>query len=445
MIACIVTDYELCEHCADMEGALSWIRVTLGIGIVLALTEACNREEMEDSGAPGEETASSTSMTVLTVTTMATPDSTTSSPVTTTEQADSVESVGGSGGEACMSNTDCTDDMSPVCDDGMCVQCKERQDYACQGATPICDEADNVCVGCTEHAQCGPSACNLFTGACVEGPVVDVGTQTEDYQSLTGALAVLEDGGTIIVKSRMAPYDETITVDDGRVVAFLAEGSPQPVWQRTAEEAPQLHVLDGSTVLMDGIALRNNISLGQPALQAEGSMVWLDRSTIAQNDGMGLKAESGADVRLRNCFVGGAVDLPALSIAGSSLSVHYSTVGGGTGDATAIECDGGSLVAVDDSIIISRGAGSEVECTMLTAANTAANTVLRGSGNEAVGMTMTTWFHGYNGGDFHLTAQGKRVFVDKAEWNGGDPRVDFDGDIRATVEGTAEHAGADLP
>lgn len=332
-----------------------------------------------------------------------------------------------------------------VCDDsGACVVCNENDATACSDGTPACDPMTNLCVPCTEHTQCGMSACNLFDGTCVAGPVVTVGVGQPDLASAVTGLG--GGGGTIIVVQDT--YDETVIVNGGATIAFLAELGQTPVWQRTLNAgAPQLRVTGGSTVLIDGIDLRSNDSAVDPALRVDGagSRLWVDRSAIVQNVGQAVSAESSATVVLRNCFVGGAVDLAAINVAASNLDLQYSTVGAGTADALAIGCAGASTVTVSDSIVISRGDGPEVVCAPLVATRSASNTAFpNGMDNQEVGGTMTGWFAGYNTGDFHLTMEGQGVFEGIARWNDDDASVDIDGQDRSGVEGTPEHAGADF-
>ena len=56
------------------------------------------------------------------------------------------------------------DAAAPVCNDGGCVQCTAANAAACDGQTPVCDDAANACRGCEEHAECPDSACHLDGG-----------------------------------------------------------------------------------------------------------------------------------------------------------------------------------------------------------------------------------------------------------------------------------------
>jgi hypothetical protein len=316
--------------------------------------------------------------------------------------------------------------------------------------TPVCDEVIHECVICTEHDQCSPEACNLFTGACVAGPVVTVGP-TQTHATLAAAVgAVVASGGTIIVYQNT--YNEVpVTINGSVVIAFLANGSDRPIWQRTmGSDLPQLRVSGGSTVLMDGIDLRANNAITQPALRVDdSSFLWVDRGIIAQNAEVAVEAESAAYLVLRNCFVSGPNNIHALSIMSSEATIRYSTIGAGYATATAVTCGAGSTVTVSDSIILSHGAGAEVVCAGLTANNTAAIMMLPGMDNIQVDPDLIdSWFLDYDNGDFHLTKPGQMMFEEVAQWNAVapiyEPLVDIDGEPRAGVD-MPEHAGADLP
>ena len=340
----------------------------------------------------------------------------------------------------------CDDDPGrPVCaPSGACVQCTSAKE--CMGGNPYCDPVLNECVPCSEHAHCGDAACNLFTGECVAGPVAHVG-MGQTHSTLGAALGAISagGGGTIIVHA--GTYDEALVVGGGAVVAFLANEGDVVQWRHTdmVETAPQLRLSGDATVLMDEIDMRLNPSPFDPALRVDGSSLWVDRGIIAQNSGVAVLAQGSADVRLRNCFVAGAVDGAALDATGSSMTIQFTTVGGGLGNSNAIRCDGTSPISVSDSIVLTRGGLPEVDCAMLTANHTVANEMLAGTDNFGIGPTVPDWFTNYNTGDFHLTADGQTAFEDYAEWNEGDPSVDIDGDDRPTADPTSTHAGADLP
>src|SRR5690606_19339842 len=203
---------------------------------------------------------------------------------------------------------------------------------ACQNPTPVCDDAQNTCTACTAHEQCGDAACNLYTGECLPGDaVVHVGPG-RDFENLAAAVASFTEPdaqGTLIVHQG-SDYNEAITVGDTRVLAFLAadDVTAPPGWVLTGGGGPQLTVPAGSTVLLDGLRLSGNSD--NVALLLDGGQAWVDRSRIIQNAGGGIVANNGAELTVRNCFVGSSTpDVDAIALNNSSLDVLYTTVGGG--------------------------------------------------------------------------------------------------------------------
>jgi hypothetical protein len=216
--------------------------------------------------------------------------------------------------------TTCAVAPETVCDpDGACVVCSSEDFSACMGETPYCDTSTGTCVPCTEHAQCGTSACNLFTGACVAGLVVNVAAG----QSLSDALVMVTPGGggTIIVSQ--GTYDVPLVVTGSVTVAFLANGDDRPVWQRTSGSGSQLRTTGGATVLVDGFDFRLNPTSSDPVIRVDetDSRLWVDRSIIAQNAGAGLRADFDGLAMLRNCFVLGANNRAAVeALMGGDVS-----------------------------------------------------------------------------------------------------------------------------
>jgi hypothetical protein len=340
------------------------------------------------------------------------------------------------------------DPLYPVCEGMACVQCTEAAPEACTGTTPVCDDASNTCVPCTAHDECGAAACNLFTGACLPAnAVVHVGAG-QMYTTLTAAVSSFaEEGaeGTIIVHAAMPDYNEVVTVDGGRVLALLAADDvvAPPRWAVVAGGSPQLTVTD-ATVLLDGLQLSGNAN--DVGLVVDGGRAWVDRSRIVDNNGGGIVAENGAELTLRNCFVGGSVNnVPALAINGATAAIVYVTSGAGFGTATALSCDPAATVIARNSLFVAEdAAGEEVQCPNATIVHSAAELDLGGT-NTALGPMNTNWFAGYGTGDFSLSAMHPGGIATAAQWNDGDPTTDIDGDLRPTVDGTADYAGADVP
>jgi len=335
--------------------------------------------------------------------------------------------------------------MAPLCVSETCVVCTEAEPGVCEGTTPVCDDASNTCVACIEHDECGEAACNLFSGACLPAEaVVRVGTG-QKYATLGDALATVAEGAqaTVIVHGNDA-FDEAGTVDGGRVVAFLANDGDLPRWILSGGGAPQLTVLDG-TVLMEGIQMSGNAD--DRGLVVDGGQAWVDGSRIVQNTGGGVLAQNGAELVLRNCFVGGSVNnVPAVNVNGADLRMLYSTVGAGFGTSTALTCEGAFVADIRNSIFVAETDTDEVVCSgeMATIEYSAAEFDLGGT-NTPLAPLDTAWFAGYGAGTFSLTKAGADIFRDIAQWQEGDPLTDIDGDLRPTTDATPDYAGADVP
>jgi hypothetical protein len=393
-----------------------------------------------------------------------------------TESSDSGEST--TGPMPCQGNDDCTEDGAPFCEPtsgecvacdgttdpdgacaaldpaaplcvgGACVQCTATNPAACTGETPICDDASNTCVPCTAHDQCGEAACNLFTGACLPADaVVHVGGATPDFPSLTMAVASFDPmtEGTIVVHA--GDYNESVPVDGGRVLAFLAAeigaGVEPPRWIRSSGNTPQITVTD-ATVLMDGMQVSGNVSTMVPGLRIDAGRAWLDRSRVIANLGGGVLAENSAEIRLRNCFVGGDVsDRQAFEVNGATASVLYTTLGAGFGSATALVCDGTATVDIRNALLVARTDADELQCSRATIEFSAAEASLGGT-NTTLGTMQTSWFADYGGGDFHL-ATAPATIGNAAEWTMGDPLTDIDAEPRPALDGAPDAAGADVP
>lgn len=341
---------------------------------------------------------------------------------------------------------------TPVCVDGTCVQCTAVYTLACTGSTPICDDATSTCVPCTAHEQCGEAACNLFTGACLPGDaVVHVGGAAPDFLGIDAAVASFGPGeeGTIVVHARGTYNNQPVTVSDGQVLAFLAAeigaGVVQPLWFQSGGGAlPQLRVED-ATVILDGLQVSGNASSMVPGLQVVGGRLWVDRSSIVNNLGGGISAQEGAEISLRNSFVGGDQnDRAALEIDGAMAAVLYSTLGTGFGTAPALTCSGAATVHVRNSLMVSRDTGDEVICPVAAIENSAAEMSLGGT-NTVLPTMDVAWFESYAAGDFHLAARHPAVIDTTARWSVGDPPADFDGDPRPIIDGDPDYAGADVP
>ena len=399
----------------------------------------------------------------------------------TTDSGETVTSTGETSGLECTGDEECTDESRPfcgaggecvtceglpdgdgacaardgahpLCEGGECVACTAERPEACEGTTPVCEEATNECVGCSAHEQCGEAACNFYTGGCLPGDaVVHVGP-LEEYTELVAAVGAFpEEGAEVTIIVHQANYDEEVVVDGGRVVAFLANGGAVPRWLQGSGGSPQLTVTGGATVVMEGLQLSGNAD--DVGLRVDGGRAWVDRGRIVQNAGGGVvvenvAGENVADVTLRNCFVGdGTNGEHGLLVNGASANVLFTTLGVGVdnfADVFPVRCTGAVDVTIRNSLLVSFDNDSEISCSTAMVSNTASEALIPGVGNRMLGPIAADWFVGIDTGDFHL--DNPPAMLDTAAvWNTGDPVTDIDGNPRPVVDGTADYAGADVP
>jgi hypothetical protein len=292
------------------------------------------------------------------------------------------------------------------------------------------------CAPCSYHEHCPESACNPFTGACLNATPETVGPVPADYQNLTAALASVAAGAEAVFRVSPDggnPYAGENVVAGNRVIALLGENG-RPVLNDL--DLPTLTVAAGSALLLANLDLRLNGSA--VGLQTAG-LVALDAVEIASNNGGGILASSGAELLVRNSIVAANGDNQtedAITLAGAAATVLYSSIAGLTVDpSAAINCSSTYTLTVRNSILLKRyGAGEAlVGCGNATVTN---------SYNDSIdGATGLSWFSGW-ASDLRLTANGVTAFTDVALWQSGDPAADIDGAPRPSVGGTPDVAGA---
>ncbi len=238
----------------------------------------------------------------------------------------------------CSSNSDCSGDKA-VCDvggSGMCVQCTPAEREACGPATPAC--RDNTCHACIAHAECDSRAC-LPDGSCGDDAnVAYVDPAGTDNASCTKAAPC-----TLVSKALATnrPYvkltgttDDAVTVDNGRVVTFLAD--PGAKLTRTTGTGAIVTVRDDGTSLTifdlsisDAPNSPSGIGIVIPTA-AGAPTVTLTRATVTNNPGGGISASGG------------------------SLSVSQSTLSGNAGGGIAVT-GAGATFAITNNYIFRNG------------------------------------------------------------------------------------------
>ena len=445
------------------------MRTTMLVGVVLAAPPLACSSEVERADATDTSADGSSSSDAMTSATDATSEPT-GGPTTAGSMSASgseTESSSGTTGGGCTLSLECLDPASPICvdeacapcssddecleknpgapacgDDGRCVVCTPSNASACTDTTPICN-AVNECEGCDFHEQCVGTACDIATGACfAEDCVVEVdGDGGADYQNIQAALV---DGCVVIVHelNAGASYQQAVSVD-GIKVAVLAADGEEPLLLGTGGN-PSLTVSNDGVAYVQGLGINGNQMVGV-GVSVDGATVYLDRTSVVGNTGGGLMLTNDGQAHLRNCFVGGDVNQPALEVQDGNAFVLYSTLAGSFGNSPALTCAVGGDTEVRNSILVSQDDGAEYSCAAGEVTYSATEAAVAGVGNVAVDdVDDAGWFAGYDSGDFGLTPAGAAVFGDVAQWVVGDPLVDIDGDARPTEPGP-DVAGGDIP
>jgi len=345
----------------------------------------------------------------------------------------------------CISDAQCEakDPAAPACDEGQCVTCTADEPSACGGTTPVCDDENNACVGCSFHEQCPESACRIATGACFDGMAVhDVGAGME-YESIGDAVTDLGEGGEVVLRIFAGTdYNEAVTIGGaGTAYALLADDDDLvPQWVNTMNGASSLRVENGAEVYVQSLRFTLNGAGAFAGITATASSLYLDRTEVVGNTGGGITLTGGADGHLRNCFVGGDVnDVAALLVTSAEVDILYGTLGGGFGSAAALRCNAGATVHVRNALLVARTGDPELDCTT--------DSFEQSLTEAELGEMNINWFvaGGYATGNFHLSDMAPADVLTTAQWQQGDPPTDIDGEPRPTEPDSPDVAGADVP
>jgi len=380
------------------------------------------------------------------------------------------------------------DAAAPVCSEGTCVECSVDDKTLCQGNKPVCG-ADNVCTACTEHSECGDTACNLMTGACF-GPeyVIYVdrlaaceagdGTMAAPFCKISQAFEkMLGDdvalGWTIKIKSGNY-VEDPLVVPEGALVAMSSWDGMQPKIRATPGSGPTLSVANATNLYIDNLAFNlndesngvvcasakvwiDNSRMASNANQGYESTdcdTWIRKSVIFKNGGGGIASYGAGGTWITNSFVtgNGTQNLDEYggirSAQGNEMHVNFSTVVNNltaTGP-SSLQCtaDAGPS-EIRNSVLIAFGGISSVDCAGGTFSNSALDEgAIEGDTNlVATAMDIMNFFNMPANGVY--TAKPDTALKDLALWVTGDPATDFDGTARVTTDQSPEFAGADKP
>ena len=348
------------------------------------------------------------------------------------------------------------DPMTPVCEGTTCVQCTADNDAACVETTPICDVDTNMCVGCSEHAQCPESACNLAAGNCIDpsmvryvnGGTVDCddggdGSQATPYCTLSQALVDSPDESVIFVTGLDggASYQAAHVVANTTAIFGVPNGQQELPTLQGFNMAPALTVSPSGDLFMRNMVISGTLNT-QPGILVNSGGAWVEQSRIVNNTGGGIVVDGGGTLVIENSFVGGGnvTGVRAVDVVNGTVDVTYSTLGAGFGSGAAgLLCADGTGSSIRNSIVLTYGGDPELVCD---------NAAMSGNITEMdvpAFDDQSGWFLDFSNGDFHLVPGMYPAAIDTAaQWQTGDPTTDIDGDARPTRDGTPDSAGADL-
>ena len=205
--------------------------------------------------------------------------------------------------QSCSDTAECDGfDGRPFCDQGECVGCRDGDDCSAEAA-PICDQDARSCRGCVAGVECASGVCDWMGGGCVaEANVLyvatdgsgDLCTREEPCDSIAQALALAAGSMNWIL---MAPgaYVETVSVtgETVRIVGDDADLRPD------GTEVAAITVSAGANLSISGLRIHDADGNGDGpgdglyCTNSGGSpTVILDRVTIEGNDDQGIDANS---------------------------------------------------------------------------------------------------------------------------------------------------------
>lgn len=387
--------------------------------------------------------------------------------------------------DRCISNASC---MAPtgVCDlqgSRMCVQCiAPDQTSACSGTTPACG-GDHACHPCSKHDDCPLSNACLPDGSCAATTVVAYVDPVRGGGSMCTSTMPCKKVSDGLATTR--PYvkltgsiDETVVVNGGRVVTFLAD--PGATLTRTAGNGAVLTVQDDATSLsiydltihngqnspsaigclippgsgspslsLTRVAVTNNVGIG---VSASGGMLAISRSTITGNTAGGIVI-SGSQFDITNSFIVtngglmsgvGGIDISQVLAAGTHR-LDFNTItnnGASTTVAvnTGVNCSTiGTPLVFNSNIIYGNsvtGGGEQIGGSAMCSATY--SDVGPGAAASGTNINADPMFVDPARGNFHLmaTSPAKDAADPNATLN-----VDVDGDARP--QGARRDIGAD--
>ncbi len=282
------------------------------------------------------------------------------------------------------------DPSAPYCDADACHVCSPRANAGCgfDSTTPICDEADYTCRGCTEHAECISQTC-LPDGSCADADTVAYVSPTGsgDCTSPAGACnitkAVAELGGarTII---RLLPGTHVPSTAEPLVITHGTTmlGGPEPteIFRDTGVPGPVITIIGPAAVVMDQVSVRGGVGAGQ------GDGITCSAATLAYSGGS-ISGTAGNGIEAANCALtvrdAELVDNPGAGIAASGSAPMFAERTTIDRNTTGVSFGGPTTL---QDCRIADNAGTGISSVFAGVPLTVTRAVIRDNGGRAIAM-----------------------------------------------------------
>lgn len=370
-----------------------------------------------------------------------------------------------------------------VCDgaSGLCVQCTKDDTSACPPETPGCS-ADGVCAPCTEHRECPTTACDIEEGLCFpEDSVIYVknslgcvpgnGAMDKPFCTFAAALPTLVPGKKTTIKvipGGVASMKPLALAMPGYILAVISSDKQIPTLDGKGNFDSTIEVSMGSRVYVS--KLRFQYSSSPSVLQCTSGTLYLDDVKIEGDGVNAAKAIDAVDCKtvvqrsriFKNIagiqLTGGSISLENTHLSqngaatsafgafnllgGATVRLNYSSIGlhPQTKSTSVFKCAAGTgPIVIRNSAVLGLSPMQSAEC--VASIEQEMGVVQQAATAEEQTTVFDMWFDGLVDGAMVAGAGGP--LADKAMWELGDPRYDYDNTPRPLM--SPSYAGADQP
>lgn len=322
----------------------------------------------------------------------------------------------------------------------------------CAGTAPRCIDGIG-CQPCTENSDCPASGCHFLgpdQGACFDtADVLDVSDAAELEDTVTN----LGSNAQAIIMLAAGTYDiDPFVIQNGQEVSLVGEPGTIITRSATGADPNTMSLSFDSYLYLSNLTIANGAG-ARAVGAAQGGSVWIEdivtygyaygiygpgdkyirRSRIAGTIA-GIGAVGGL-LKIENSSIGPGAEVGIIfGSTTATIDMRYVTVAGNTLGMSCVEPYPNGTVR--NSIIVSTAGnsfGGSFAGACLDALSFIDNAVDQADYGTQVGAYQASWFVDASERDFHLTAAGASEMDAIADWDSGDPTVDYDGDARPTA------------